>query len=613
MINNRLFVEERVGRLMRLEEHELSRYEFEIWFEYTRRAMSEVREGAMLAVENFATLGEERHLSILEITSLKPVHYALGDNPDGYPAFVMEAARNASQDWVSQEDRSEEDTTIIRCTAIPTDLELVLRPNEGPEIASESNIPMIGADARLLDSSLIGVVVNRGIDVEREAAGIAGTLVRDSSVDVLVRVEDLLKVHFGIFGFTGAGKSNLVSTLVSTVIPELPDSKVVLFDLMGEYGTLLIDRLNAIDHAYIICLGERSLPQRVFEYMNRDPSAPSLFGQDATEAAEQLVNFFLLPKALLPYRERLIPAFENLLITEKVRVFSDIRNAIVDDVCDVQSERNPWRSRTRGRGKPSSDIEQIVKSVFGRYFRRAEPLTPQLAGQLYQNLESQLSQGNNGQYQSDFEAALGYLREVRSSGEQSLRCSISRDELHDMLDDPNPALFIVLAHYPDELRRFSKRLGEETYERRRQTGRIQPSVSFIFDEADEFIPQQAGGSYQDSKAIAETLARRGRKFGLGLGIATQRIRYLDTSIMAQPHTYLVSKLPRRTDREAVAEAFGMSDEMLRQTFTFQAGNWLLVSHDATGLKAVPVPISTRDANARIIDYLDQIALEPARR
>ena len=78
-----------------------------------------------MAVTNFASQGEERHLSILEIIGIKPVHYALGDNPDGYPGFVMEAARNASQDWTAQEDHSEEDTTIIRYTAVPTNLEIV--------------------------------------------------------------------------------------------------------------------------------------------------------------------------------------------------------------------------------------------------------------------------------------------------------------------------------------------------------------------------------------------------------------------------------------------------------------------------------------------------------
>jgi len=44
---------------------------------------------------------------------------------------------------------------------------------------------------------------------------------------------------------------------------------------------------------------------------------------------------------------------------------------------------------------------------------------------------------------------------------------------------------------------------------------------FIFDEADEFIPQQVeNDSYARSARIAEMLARRGRKFGIGIGICT---------------------------------------------------------------------------------------------
>ena len=48
-----------------------------------------------------------------------------------------------------------------------------------------------------------------------------------------------MKVHFGVFGFTGAGKSNLVSTGIATVFPKIPNSKVVLFDDSWESnGTL---------------------------------------------------------------------------------------------------------------------------------------------------------------------------------------------------------------------------------------------------------------------------------------------------------------------------------------------------------------------------------------
>ena len=62
--------------------------------------------------------------------------------------------------------------------------------------------------------------------------------------------------------------------------------------------------------------------------------------------------------------------------------------------------------------------------------------------------------------------------------------------------------------------------------------------------------------------------------------------------MAQPHTYFISKLPRMSDRQAVAEAFGVSEELLNQTFKFKKGQWLLMSHDATGLEAIPVPVQT---------------------
>ncbi len=100
-----------------------------------------------------------------------------------------------------------------------------------------------------------------------------------------------------------------------------------------------------------------------------------------------------------------------------------------------------------------------------------------------------------------------------------------------------------------------------------------------------------------------TLARRGRKFGLGIGIATQRITYLDTSILAQPHTYFVSKLPRKSDQDRIREAFGLSEEMFRQTVKFKKGDWLLVSYDATGLEAVPLSIHTPDANERLAKFL----------
>jgi len=187
--------------------------------------------------------------------------------------------------------------------------------------------------------------------------------------------------------------------------------------------------------------------------------------------------------------------------------------------------------------------------------------------------------------------------------------SVSMSTIIDWINDPEQShLLVVQAHDPDALREFAAKLAHVAYESRRRTGQITPLASFIFDEADEFIPGHAGNdSQKKTKGAAMTLARRGRKFGLGIGISTQRIANLDVNTLAQPHTYFVSKLPRQYDRQAIADAFGISEDMFRQTFKFKKGDWLLASYDATGLEAIPIPIHTEDANQSILQFIDEMS------
>ena len=92
---------------------------------------------------------------------------------------------------------------------------------------------------------------------------------------------------------------------------------------------------------------------------------------------------------------------------------------------------------------------------------------------------------------------------------------------------------------------------------------------------------------------------------MGIGIATQRIANLDVNTLAQPHTYFISKLPRQYDRQTVASAFGISEEMFRQTFKFKKGDWLLASYDAAGLEAIPIPIHAENADEQILAFVEQ--------
>ena len=594
------------GTLMSMQESPDTRFRYTIWFDYTRESINKIQEGTMLAVANFGSDSNARRWSILEITSVMPSHFALQSGNLGYPGFVVESARSAAQDWESQDKEATEETTKIEATAIPTFLEIVESESyddTSPSIESETNMAMVGSKVRVLDSETTNMIANNGIDKENEE-NIAeiGTLSRDLNVKILMRIDELLRTHFAIFGFTGVGKSNLLSTTVAKIFESTQEPvKLVFFDLMGEYTGLLIDQLlsDNVD-GHLLTIGRNTLPEGTFKFINNLNDAP-----EDTEATKQLLRYTLFPKALLGSRKKMAWAFLDFIRSEKLHYFNESKSITVYDLFFTDEVSWAKERRATKRANRAELTKTALKESNIRTDYKKARFSPDLAKRIREKLQELLEQPEHAEFLEDYANHISKLEELERSTAELLAASITLPEIIDDLNDKTRhSLWIIQSHSPNDLRDFSYNLGNELYERRRLNGIIDPIVSFVFDEADEFIRAGGKGSYERSAEIAETIARRGRKFGIGLGIATQRIRYLDTNIMSQPHTYFISKLPRATDRTAVSEAFGFGDEILNQTFKFGKGQWLLVSHDATGLEVVPLPVKTEDANKRVASFLD---------
>ena len=595
------------GTLMSMEESPDTRFRYTIWFDYTREAINKIQEGTMLAVPNFGSDANARRWSILEITSVMPSHFALQSGNLGYPGFVVEAARSAAQDWESQDKEATEETTKIEAKAIPTSLEIVESESydEPPDIEPETNMAMVGSKVRVLDSETTNLIANNGIDRKNEKnLTVIGTLARDPNVEIWMRIDELLRTHFAIFGFTGVGKSNLLSTTVAKVFESTQEPvKLVFFDLMSEYTGLLIDQLLSDNvNGRLLTIGRNTLPEGTFKYINELYGAPN-----DKEAARQLLRYTLLPKALQGSRDKMGLGLLDFIKNKKLRYFNESKSITVWDLFFTGDVVTWAKGRQSAKSVSRRNLTKKVlrESRIGSDYKKAR-FNPDLAKRIREKLQELLEQEEHAEFEEDYANHISELEELERSTAEHLAASTTLPEIIDDLNDKaRHSLWIIQSHNPNELREFSHNLGNELYESRRLTGVIDPLVSFIFDEADEFIRSGGTGSYERSAEIAETIARRGRKFGIGLGIATQRIRYLDTNIMSQPHTYLISKLPRASDRTAVSEAFGFGDEMLNQTFKFGKGQWLLVSHDATGLEAVPLPVKTENANERIASFLDK--------
>jgi len=593
------------GRLMIAEPDVRTRLKYTIWFDYTRKMLNAIQEGDFVAVPNFSL--EERGIkySILKLTNVLPFHFALGSSQSdlrGYPGFISESAKNIVVSWREQETESLEDMTKIVCIAIPTGMEFEDVDNiDDIILIEESAMPMIGEECKLLSEEMTKRIINGGIDPEREEIIIPGHLIRNENIKVYLRTEDLIKTHFGVFGFTGVGKSNMFSSLISLLLSDnsLP-IKIVLFDLMDEYTGLLIDKiLDDNISTNIIYLGEQILPRPTLDYIYER-------NDKATEAARIFLKGLLLPKGLKTESDRFTPFIEYLLQRNKIKIFEKRGQSVKQFIEEI------WEDLDLNRlgGVKKTRFMQMRNKIFEPYFDKE--ITSTLAREFIENLGGggfikdnivrEIREDTRLKEKLDV-ILIPALRRIASVQEEMEIPKKARISIYEIIEGLNNGdtdnLYIITSHDPNELRRFSRRLGFFLSENRRRTGRISPLVCMLFDEADQFIPYDATGTQKDSKAIIEDLTRRGRKFGIGIGIATQRAVYLDTNIMGQLHTYFISKLPREIDRQRVGEAFSLAEEEFTQTFKFRKGDWLLVSHDAMGVDAVPIPIHAPNAEDRI--------------
>ena len=319
------------GTLMQIRESNQTRFEFVVWFPYTRSTMMTIREGSLIATKNFSSDGRVEHHSIMRITSVLPSHYALGTDLSGYPGFVEEAAVNASKDW--SQEKPTEDTTKIVCRAIPSMFE-IRRPNplgperDEPKMVPESSIPMIGEKVHLLDAEWTTRIINHDLQKLQNQTITLGNLANSDGVDIMALWDGLMRTHFGVFAYTNAGKSNLLSTITAKIFEKADDVKIVIYDLMGEYGALLIDALYDAPGACMVYLSPQAMPKSVLDFWKSQTNT------NLDTAARDIVNTTVLPKVLMSRKSKFYDPVKKILFDGKIKILipDEMLSDIVSEV-----------------------------------------------------------------------------------------------------------------------------------------------------------------------------------------------------------------------------------------------------------------------------------------
>ncbi len=120
---------------------------------------------------------------------------------------------------------------------------------------------------------------------------------------------------------------------------------------------------------------------------------------------------------------------------------------------------------------------------------------------------------------------------------------------------------ITLKGTPPDVQGFVvNRLATALFELRKRN-KIPPMILFA-EEAHNFCPQQ--GKIESSE-IFQTIASEGRKFGLGLGIITQRAAKVDKNVLSQCNTQIILKVTNPNDLRAIESSVeGITKDMTEE-------------------------------------------------
>jgi hypothetical protein len=581
-----------------------ARYDCRIKIRYNKELMAQLEEGMLLAVSNFKGQSKKsakekiQRYTVMVISKVWPLHYGLGGvNDSHYYPLQMEIIEQSVPDW-STDDQS---TMMVHMTAVPINYDLVIDSKGDAEFRKGFSYPLLGETVHVINMETVDKIYNARV---KEAIGFAKTttsaepkkdprvgtlrmfMERDEVIPIYVDFNKLLRYHFGVFSFTGGGKSNLLSNLFRRILYHTKDTKLVIFDISCEYPFLLSDVIADPKINCKVILEEEATSAAHFA---RSIVKPRDFEDDDTANAvlrklydDGHVTYYNQPLTSVPTFGGLIEEIQEMKSAQAldkphyIQAIDEALNFVLDWI-----DSNNIAASTILNDEFIDKFSAAAKSA-------AEQFNVHTSSGVYAWATTRDSLKRN----------LARAKKATTTG-------VTVKDILNMLSGPERVICISMAD-PDLLRDLVIRLTNQALKYRKRKFEIKPQILFVFDEAQEFIPNKAKGQLERCSHAVERLLRQGRKYGLGGAIATQRIAYLNTNIMQQLHTFFVGTLPRPYDRTVVSSSFQIDLSILDKTLEFPPGSWLMSSYIATGLDNVPVFVAADNSEDVLKEHVKAV-------
>ncbi len=367
--------------------------------------------------------------------------------------------------------------------------------------------PRIGSQVRLASDEFLATVLNRRKVGSIGGAHIGSLLSRSKGrVPVVLDLEAICSTHLAIIASTGAGKSYLAGVLIEEMLSSYNRAALLVIDPHGEYDTLtemhsLLKQADYSPEVSIYRPGEvkiriGSLSMSDLRYLLPDMS----------ERMEYVLRL----------------AFQRVQRKSKQKHAGDSDRWRLDELIEELKAIGQLED-------PESDDGEIAENG-GKYKDTADAVIWRLNTALGQNqVFDNLQQVNLQDLIRPGKCAVMQLNQVDSRQQQVIVATLLRK--------------LYQARVRTEKGEASQAENKDFY--------LPYPVFILIEEAHHFTP--ANGDAISTEILKQILAE-GRKFGIGVGLISQRPGKLDADALSQCNTQFLLRIVNPVDQSRVRES-----------------------------------------------------------
>ena len=343
-----------------------------------------------------------------------------------------------------------------------------------------------------------------------------GRLQQDSALGAFVNIKDMVTKHFAILGTTGVGKSSAIAILLQEALKARPDLRVLLLDVHNEYGRCFGEKAHTLSPKNI------RLP---FWLFNFEEIIDIFFaGRSGLEEEIDLLSE-LIPLAKAAYGQGL--SFDRLLIKKNepggVRYTTDVPL--------------PYRM---------SDLLSLLDARMGKLENRFSRM---VYHKLILRIEAVCS-----------DPRYAFIFENANVGGDTMAEALSL--IFRLPPNGVPITIMQLAGFPAEVvDAVVSVLCRMAFDLGLWSEGADPLL-VICEEAHRYMAADHTVGFGPTRRAVSRIAKEGRKYGVFLGLVTQRPAELDPTILSQCSTLFAMRMTNERDQALLQSAVSDSSANL---------------------------------------------------